>query len=70
MRVPHESALVDEAIAHFAAEAKGKVALNQARLLLYEEIKGNISAQMKVSPIYEIPTSPKHSYRCWIYHFC
>ena len=37
MRVPHESALADKAIAHFADEAKGKMASNQARLVLYEK---------------------------------
>ena len=59
MRGPHESALVDKAIAHFAAEAKSKVASNQARLLLYEKIKGNIPTQMKVSPIAAIPHKSK-----------
>ena len=33
MRVPHKSALAEEAISHFAAEAKEKVASNQARLV-------------------------------------
>ena len=51
MRVPHESALADEAISHFSAEAKGEVASNRSRLVLYEEIKFNIPTQIKVSPI-------------------
>ena len=33
MMGPHESALAEEEISHFAAEAKGKVASNQARLV-------------------------------------
>ena len=40
MRGPHESALSEEAIAHFAAEAKEKVASNQARLVCYKTPKG------------------------------
>ena len=39
MRGPHESALAEESIAHFAAEAKEKVASNQARLVCYEKLK-------------------------------
>ena len=42
MRVPHESALSDDTIAHFAAEAKVKMASKLARLVLYDNIKGNI----------------------------
>ena len=55
MRVPHESALTEEAIAHFAAEAKEKVASNQERLIFYKKIKGDFPTKMKVSPIAEIP---------------
>ena len=54
MRGPHESALTEEAIDHFTAEAKEKVELNQARLVCYEKIKGNFTAKMKVSQIAEI----------------
>ena len=59
MRGPHESALAEKAIAHFAAEAKEKVALNQACLLCYENFKGNFPTKMKVSPISEIPHQSK-----------
>ena len=55
IRVPHESALADDTIAHFTAEAKGKVASKRASLVLYYDIKGNIPKQMKVSPISAIP---------------
>ena len=48
MRVPHKSALTDEAIAHFSDESKGKVASKRARLLLYDKIKGDITKQIKV----------------------
>ena len=54
MRGPHESDFAEEAIANFTAEAKGKVASKQARLVLYDEIKRNFPEQMKVSPIAEI----------------
>ena len=59
MRGTHESALADEPIAHFSAEAKVKMASNQARLVLYDKIKGNIPTQIKVSPIAEIPHKSK-----------
>ena len=36
MRGPHESALSEEAIDHFAAEAKEKVASNQAHFVYYK----------------------------------
>ena len=55
MRGSHESALSDEAIAHFAAEAKEKVASKRARLLFYDDVKDNLPGQMKVSPIAVIP---------------
>ena len=44
MRGPHEFALAEEAIAHFYAEEKEKMASNQARLVLYDKIKGNLPA--------------------------
>ena len=59
MRGLHKSALAEEAIAHFAAEAKGKVASNQARLVQNEKCKGNLLAQMKVSPISATPHKSK-----------
>ena len=59
MRGPHESALSEEAIAHFAAEAKGKVASNQARLVCHKIFKGDFPAKMKVSLIAEIPHKSK-----------
>ena len=55
MRGPHEYALSEEVMYHFSAEAKVKVASDQARLVLYDKIKGNLPAQMKVSPIAAIP---------------
>ena len=59
MRGPHESALSDEAIAHFAAEAKEKVANKRARLLFYDDVKDILPEQMKVSPIAAIPHKSK-----------
>ena len=59
MRGPHESSLVDDDIAHFAAEAKSKVSSKRVRLVIYEDIKGNILKQMKVSTIAAIPHKSK-----------
>ena len=39
MRVPHELDLSEKAIAHFSAEARGKVASNQARLVCYKNFQ-------------------------------
>ena len=49
LRGPYESALVDDAIAHFVDEAKDKVASKHARLVLYDYINGITPEQMKVS---------------------
>ena len=48
MRNPHESALEDKAVAHSDTEAKGKVASNRTRLVLYDEIKSDLPKQMKL----------------------
>ena len=47
MRVPHDSTLEDKAIAHFSAEAKGKLESKQARLVLYDEMKCDLTEKMK-----------------------
>ena len=39
MRGTHESYLSEEAIAHFAAKEKAKVAANQSPLVWYDQIK-------------------------------
>ena len=59
MRGPHNYALANKAIGHFAAEVKGKVTSDRARLVLYEKIKGNTPTQMKVSPISAFPHNSK-----------
>ena len=59
MRGPHESALSEEAIAHFAAEAKEIVASNQERLVCYKHFKGDLPTKVKVSPIAETPHRSK-----------
>ena len=43
MRGPNESDLSKEAIGHFEAEAKAKVAATQARLVQYDQIKDKIT---------------------------
>ena len=59
MRGPNDSAVSEEAISYFAAEAKEKVALNQAHLLYYESFKGDFPTKIKVSPIAVIPQKSK-----------
>ena len=54
-RGPHKSALEPDAIAHFAEEVADKVAKGQARVVLWDDIKLNHPAQLKVSPVAAIP---------------
>ena len=54
MRVTYESALAEEEIAHFAAEAKEKVASNQGRPICYENFKVDLPTKMNVSSIVAI----------------
>ena len=58
-RGPHKSALSPEAMAHFAAEIKEKVEANQARTVLWEDIRHNPPAQLKISPIAAVPHNSK-----------
>jgi hypothetical protein len=58
-RGPHQSALSPEAIAHFEAEAAEKVKTNQARLVLWDDIKDNPPKELKISPIAAIPQKSK-----------
>ena len=50
-RRPHHSALSPEVIAHFREEAAAKVRTNQARLMLWDDIKDNPHMELKISPI-------------------
>ena len=59
MRGPHESDLSEESVAHFAAEAKKKVASNQSRLVCYKNSKGNFPTKMRVLPIAATPHKSK-----------
>ena len=59
MRGTHNSALAEEAIAHFAAEAKEKEASNQAHLVCYKLFKGDFTTRMKVPHIAETPCKSK-----------
>ena len=58
-RGPHASALAPEAIEHFRLEATEKVALGQAKIVLWDDIKDNPPAQLKISPIAAIPHKSK-----------
>ena len=58
-RGPHQSSLTLEALVHFAKESIKKVKAGQAKLVLWEDIKGNPLSQLKVSPIAAIPHKSK-----------
>ena len=69
MRGPRESALAEEAISYFTAESKEKAASNQASLVCYEILKGNLPTKMKVHQLRQSLTSQKHSDQYWTCHF-
>lgn len=52
---PHKSAMEPDAIAHFAVEIQEKVRQGQARVVLWDDIKNNPPAQLKISPVAAIP---------------
>jgi hypothetical protein len=56
---PHRSAMSDDAIAHFKAEVKEKVKMGQAKLVVWDSIKDNPPAELKISPIVAIPHKSK-----------
>jgi hypothetical protein len=56
---PHQSALSDEAIAHFRAEVDDKIKSGQARLVARESIKDDPPSELKISPIAAIPHKSK-----------
>ena len=58
-RGPHQSALSDEAIAHFWAEVDEKIDNGQARLILWDSIKDDPPVELKISPIAAIPHKSK-----------
>ena len=58
-RGPHQSALSDEAIAHFRAEIDEKIENGQARLILWDSIKDDPPVELKISPIAAIPHKSK-----------
>jgi len=58
-RGAHESALTPEALAHFAQEAKEKVAAGATRIFFWDDIKKKIPKDMKVSPVAAIPHKSK-----------
>jgi hypothetical protein len=58
-RGPHRSALSNNPIAHFRAEVNKKVKIEQAKLVAWDSIKDNPSAELKISPIAAIPHKSK-----------
>ena len=58
-RGPHKSAMVEEAIAHFAVEVMEKVRVGQARVVAWDDIKDNPPPQLKISPVAAIPHKSK-----------
>ena len=69
IRGPHESALAEEEIAHFAAEEKEKVASNQARLVCYENFKVISQQKLRFQQLRQSLTSQNHSDQYWTFHF-
>ena len=59
MRGPHEPYFSKEAISHFSAEAKDKLATKHSRLVRYYLIKDNLPEQIKVLTIAAIPKKSK-----------
>jgi hypothetical protein len=54
-RGPHQSALSDEALDHFAVEAVKKDTTGQCRSVEWDSMKDNPPGQLKISPIAAIP---------------
>ena len=54
-RGPHQSALEPDALAHFEEEVTTKVNRGQARVVLWDDIRGNHPRQLKASPVAAIP---------------
>jgi hypothetical protein len=58
-RGPHQSALSQEAIEHFAIKAEEKVRTKQAKIVDWDSIKDNPTKELKISPIAVIPHKSK-----------
>jgi hypothetical protein len=54
-RGPHQSSLSSEALVHFTEENIEKVQAGQAKLVMWDDIKDNPPAQLKILPIAAIP---------------
>ncbi len=52
---PHQSSLSPEALAHFTEEGIEKIQAGQAKLFMWDDIKDNLPAQLKILPIAAIP---------------
>ena len=55
----HQSALTNDAIAHFRNEVNEKVKSRQAKLVAWDSVKDNLPAELKISPIAAIPHKSK-----------
>ena len=54
-RGPHSSALDPEAIAQYQIEIEEKIKSGQAKVYLWEDLKKNLPAKLKISPLAMIP---------------
>jgi hypothetical protein len=54
-RGPHQSSLSPEALAHFTEESIENVQAGQAKLVMWDDIKDDPPAQLKILPIAAIP---------------
>ncbi len=58
-RGPHQSSTSPEALAHFTEESIEKVQAGQAKLVMWDDIKDDPPAQLKILPIAAIPHKSK-----------
>jgi hypothetical protein len=56
---PHQSLLSPKALAHFTEESIEEVQAGQAKLVMWDDIKDNPPAQLKILPIAAIPHKSK-----------
>ena len=54
-RGPHLSAMKPEAMQAFKDEVTKKLGKNQVRIMFWDDVKNDLSKQLKVSPMVQIP---------------
>ncbi len=67
---PHQSLLSPKALAHFTKESIEKVQAGQAKLFMWDDIKDNPPAQLKILPVAAIPHKLKAFHSILDLSFC